>query len=289
MKNDFTIMAPTLDIDPDMIPAGFPGFWGEVTSSVDWCEPNYAWSSFIAEFWNSLSSFGMVAVGLAGIYLHRQVLETRFLLAFFFVSVLGLGSVSFHASLKHTTQMFDELPMLYAVMTVLFILLENKEEPVFGRWLAPVLVVHSLLTSCATLFASGSMQFVLFHISFGSAEFFSLYRIYLIYTKYRDSDSAASPDIVQLFRRGMGSYAVGIFVWQFDLLNCWVVAVWWPARTGLPNPQFHAWWHMFVSFGFYYLITLSAYDRLITLKGRPTLHWTCGGVMPYVKNSKKQN
>jgi len=26
------------------------GFWGEVTSTLDWCEENYAVSAFLAEF-----------------------------------------------------------------------------------------------------------------------------------------------------------------------------------------------------------------------------------------------
>ncbi len=32
------------------------GFWGPRTASVDWCEPNYVHTFWIAEFWNTLSS-----------------------------------------------------------------------------------------------------------------------------------------------------------------------------------------------------------------------------------------
>ncbi|RUS17275.1 hypothetical protein BC937DRAFT_90170, partial [Endogone sp. FLAS-F59071] len=31
------------------------GYWGKVTSSVDWCEINYEFSYYIAEFWNTIS------------------------------------------------------------------------------------------------------------------------------------------------------------------------------------------------------------------------------------------
>ena len=92
------------------------------------------------------------------------------MLAFFFVALLGLGSVLFHASLKHETQMCDELPMLYAVFTTVYIVLEDRMGSHFP--LAAMLVVWALVTSAATVFSSGNLQFALFHFSFGSAEFY---------------------------------------------------------------------------------------------------------------------
>ena len=286
------------------IPIGNDGHWGPITSSVDWCELNYQFSKYIAEFWNSTSSMSMVIVGLLGILLHKNVLELRFLLAFFFVSVLGIGSVMFHGSLKHETQMLDELPMLYAAFTTSFILLENQKQPVFGKWLGPFLFLWSIATSCATFYFTGFAQFLMFHISFGSAEFFSLYRIYVIYSKwesigakidkmdprYGTSVSTAKQnqrDIGKLFKRGMSAYAIGLFVWQFDLRYCELLQVKWPAWSGLPNPQFHAWWHVCVSTGFYFLITLSAYDRLTILGKEPKLCWFCW-IVPYVDVLKKK-
>ncbi len=32
------------------------GFWGPRTASVDWCEPNYVWSHYVAEWWNTITS-----------------------------------------------------------------------------------------------------------------------------------------------------------------------------------------------------------------------------------------
>lgn len=30
-------------------------FWGPIDALVDWCEPNYAVTRYVAEFWNTLS------------------------------------------------------------------------------------------------------------------------------------------------------------------------------------------------------------------------------------------
>ena len=84
-----------------------------------------------------------------------------------------------------------------------------------------------------------------------------------------------------LFKTGMSSYAIGVAVWQFDLNFCEVLQVKWPAYSGLPNPQLHAWWHVAVSIGFYFLITLTAYDRVLVLGKAPRLGWFLG-VVPFV-------
>ena len=64
------------------------GFWGPVDSSIDWCEPNYAVTNYIAEFFNTLSSIPMIFWCICGIYLTRKYVtkEKRWIFAF-----LGLG------------------------------------------------------------------------------------------------------------------------------------------------------------------------------------------------------
>lgn len=266
-----------------VVPVGNAGYFGIVTSSVNWCELDYDITYYIAEFWNTLSSLAMVFVGGIGVCLHYGVLEKRFLLAFFFVAVLGVGSCLFHATLKHEGQMADELPMLYAAMTTAYILIENEKKSKY-RVLVPVFVGWAIVTSGLTFFSEGLMQFILFHLSFSSAEFFSLYRVYVVYsTRTGDSRSndAEKAMVRNLFMRGFFSYVLGMFVWYIDLSNCDFVQGYWPEVSGLPNPQLHAWWHVLVSSGFLHLIVLIAYDRQLTLKTKPsvTFLWSC---IPYV-------
>src|SRR5215218_2837411 len=160
--------------------AHLPGHWGAVTSSVDWCERNYALTPYVAELFNTLSSLAMVVAGVAGAWLHRRVLERRFLLAFALLVLVGLGSVAFHATLRFELQMLDELPMLYLVILMVYVLAEPGPAPRFGRWLPGLLVAHALLVTALCAFTRGRLQFWTFQLSFGSLELLSLVSVWAL-------------------------------------------------------------------------------------------------------------
>lgn len=237
------------------------GFWGAPTSTIDWCEANYAHSFYVAEWFNTLSSLAMVALGLLGLWRHRRVLEPRFLCAFGLLSLVGLGSIAFHGTLRFGLQMLDELPMLYLVTLIVFILVERRPGRRFGRWFPALLWGYVLLLTFLCSGTRGRVEFILFHLSFGSLEVFSLVRVYWLQRRL-------DPPTRRLFRFGMGAYALAIAAWFVDLTDCAGVSVTLP-RHGLPNPQLHAWWHVLVSVGFYLLLLVIASDRLRLLGRAP--------------------
>jgi len=253
------------------------GFWGPTTSSVDWCETNYAHLYYVSELFNSVSSLAMVLAGVLGIMLHRRVLERRFMLAFAMVSVVGLGSIAFHATLLFQFQMMDELPMLWLALVIVYILVENRPEPRFGRWFPLVLFGHAVLTTSLTSLTHGRLQFYLFHASFASLELFALGRVYLIHRRSQDATAR------RIYRLGMSAYALAIVLWLSDIRYCSTLNVTLPAM-GIPNPQFHAWWHILVSCGFYALLMVIAHDRLKTLGRSPQVRFTAG-VIPIVRGT----
>lgn len=226
------------------------GFWGLPTSSVDWCEANYVHSRFVAEWFNTLSSLAMVAVGLVGLWLHRRVLERRFLFAFALVSLVGVGSVAFHGTLLFQLQMLDELPMLYLVTLIVYILFEDRPTRRFGRWFPALLWAYVALLTVLCSVSRGQVEFWVFQVSFTTLEFYALGRVYWL---QRRLDAATRT----LYRWGMLAYAVAMACWLVDLKACaWVSAA---------NPQLHAWWHVLVSVGFYLLLLVIASHRLRTL------------------------
>jgi dihydroceramidase len=78
------------------------GFWGPVTSTIDWCETNYTITTYIAEFWNTISNISFILFGIFGVlnaYLQR--FELRFAVTFLGVVAIGVGSAMFHGTLQY--------------------------------------------------------------------------------------------------------------------------------------------------------------------------------------------
>src|SRR5258706_11376829 len=84
-------------------------YWGDIDSTIDWCEPNYKVTKYIAEFYNTISSIPIIIWSLMGLFLTQKYAtkEMRFIFAFLMLSLVGLGSVLFHASLRYYFQLFD--------------------------------------------------------------------------------------------------------------------------------------------------------------------------------------
>lgn len=250
------------------------GWWGEVTSSVNWCELDYDVTVLVCEFFNTLSSAAIMLVGIIGLVLHGRQLETRFAVAFTAVMMVGAGSIGFHMTLRHEWQMMDEVPMLWSALSMTYILIEDQRERLHGQWFPLALAAHGTVTTLLVALSSGTVQFALFHVSFGTLEFFSLYRVYCLWAKVCKQEGSKA--VQRLYRRGFGCYGLGILCWATDLLFCETM------RTMLPrNPQLHAWWHVFVSGGLYLLLLLVAHNRCDVLGQRPAIAWL-GGCLPYV-------
>jgi hypothetical protein len=94
-------------------------------------------------------------------------------LAFALLLVVGLGSIAFHGTLRFELQMLDELPMLYLVTWLVWLLVENGPTRRLGRWFPAALVGYVLLATAGATLNRGGAQFLAFHVSFGALEIFS--------------------------------------------------------------------------------------------------------------------
>jgi dihydroceramidase len=216
--------------------------WGPVTASVDWCEANYQWSSWIAEPANTVSSLAMVLAGIYGVVRHRR-LPSRYRVANALLALVGVGSVAFHGTLKFELQMLDELPMLYLVLVIVYILVDGGRRLTFG------FAFYALALSLMASLTRGTAQFYTFHLSFGSLEVFALAKTYLLQRR-------GPFGVKRLYALGMSLYALGIAVWFADLKYCAVVS----------SYALHAVWHVLVSGGFYLLLRVIAVQKVPTEK-----------------------
>src|SRR5258706_3964253 len=106
------------------------GYWGIIDSTIDWCEPNYIITVYIAEFFNTISSLPMVLWAFLGFFLTRKYVncESRFSFAFLMLGLVGLGSVAFHGTLRYHYQLLDEIPMLLMDLILVYCCFMTETE-----------------------------------------------------------------------------------------------------------------------------------------------------------------
>jgi hypothetical protein len=120
------------------------GYWAPWTASEKWCEPAYAQSPYIVEFWNTVSSLPIVLLSLTALYYGvRGGMPKRLLLPSLLTALVGCGSVWFHGTMAYGGQALDELAMVCACVAFLYCGLEADPRGIKSPWLAPVLLAFS--------------------------------------------------------------------------------------------------------------------------------------------------
>ena len=210
----------------------------------------------------------MVIVGFLGIVLHSKI-ERRFNVAFGTICILGLGSVAFHATLSKFSQALDEVPMLYCAFAFLYTSTNQtyKLKKSTQRWMAYALVFYSFLTTYLVTAFEGHRQFMLFHFSFGSAQIYSSLQTFMLYRKLKAKEGSSLA--IKIYERGLIYYFGAFACWLADMIACEFVNPHYATAVLPVNPQFHAWWHIFISLGVYNIGLFLLFLRYkTTLKSR---------------------
>lgn len=213
------------------------GFWSPSTSSIDWCERNYAVNFYFAEFWNCLSSLLMCVFAFA--LFVRAIsfrLESRFLLMNISFGLVGLGSAYFHGTLTHVGQMADELPMVYSMIVWWFILFNMDEKRRSKHSVADLSLILGIAYGAFWTYIHTLKTFVLiFQIHFALMVFGGIARLIYLYRQriYRQST------IFYLLFSYVGFILLASICWLLDQRFCESFN-----RTFPLNPQLHAWWHV---------------------------------------------
>ena len=253
-----------------------PGYW-EKGSSIDWCEHNFVVSFFVAEWWNTVSNVGLIVLGLFGLWITlKKGMELRFALCHLCSMVIGFGSAAFHGTLTHVGQQGDETPMVFfcCVSIMCLIFLKPSTEKIWGGRLFPFACV------LATIFAFGFavihyyLRFILVFQGFITLCFF-----FTVYNLRPHQKACADPAAHRLgLHYYLGPAFLSFVLWNIDSQFCEHLH-----EMSLPNPQFHAWWHIGCGIYTYAGTTFVTFQRQVYLGKFPVLRYACG-IIPYVHN-----
>lgn len=258
------------------------GYWGAHTSSIDWCEENYTYSPYIAEFVNTLSNIPFICLGLYGYYrvLH-QGLPRRYGYLMLGLSVIGGGSGLFHMTLQWFWQLMDELPMIYLVTYCGLLVFDTSPE--FNTRLGGLaMLALDLFVTVSYIRAPNPIYH---QVAFGSLQLVSVSRIiYLI--KYRlppSSEHPAKKVIGDMLFRGVALFGIAFLIWNLDNLFC---DTWRSLRVQVAPFGFmlegHAFWHLGTGLGSYWIMTAATYLCLCVKTGVKTYEIKGSYLFPYV-------
>ncbi|KAJ8084509.1 alkaline ceramidase ydc1 [Marasmius tenuissimus] len=232
------------------------GFFGPVTSTLDWCEANYQFSYYIAELANSFSSLWHVLFAVAlMVNASRESLPLASnisLIGFLFV---GLGSFAFHATLLYEWQMSDEIPMIIFASMNVWATYDARPglKGVQAKPLVLLVLFNALFTWSYYLYRNP-----IYHQTvFATLMLWLAYRVFYL-TRWSPYSSRIPSEKVAVARswyiKGTIVWVIAFTVWNLDNIFCdritgWKVAVGWPTAFLLEG---HSWWHFLTGLGTYY-------------------------------------
>lgn len=226
------------------------GFWQGPPANVDWCEPNYVVTPYVAEWWNTLSSLPMVALGVYGLWRWTRLAGglRRHAWLFAGLAMVGMGSTAFHGTLLRPAQALDELPMVYLGMVGAWALALRAAPREAGGGLAAAMVAYAVGFTVTYFVAEAS--FLVFIGSYG---------LLVAYAALRSSWLTWGRPAPGLLQRLLAVSWLG-FVGTLGL--CWLPEhVFLPCDHPLQVLPLHALWHLGAGAGTYAWCLWAVADR----------------------------
>tara|TARA_B100000073_G_scaffold67031_3_gene49564 strand:+ start:3289 stop:3900 length:612 start_codon:yes stop_codon:yes gene_type:complete len=186
-------------------------FWGKPDASVGFCEDKYIKSDYVAEYYNTLSSFSYIVVG---IFYYKTKLKSIGIS----IILLGIGTGVLHSTLRYYGQILDEGAMLVLSFNIINKIRERQNLQEFSNIYLCFLVVFYL-----TFYTK-------FYI------FFSIFSTMQIYTynliKNRKNKKISKSNCFILCYRNI--FVFSFFCWMLDQFFCGYVKQF----------HLHAIWHI---------------------------------------------
>ena len=202
----------------DAVPPQPSALWSILTlpAYIDYCEPNYYFSPYVAELFNTLTNLSFILSALYAFHQCRRFqLPLRFYAIAAFILLTGINSGLFHATLTWVGLKADETSE-----NLIFVALIHLHR----HWL--VTTLHAIVATVGVLFFH-LLLFCELHIV--AVSFVAIQHFY--------SRMAAHPAIRRPFLRAFVLSLAGEACWVADHVTCGVLGWQW---------QLHAWWHMLI-------------------------------------------
>ncbi|KAK3394006.1 ceramidase [Podospora didyma] len=230
------------------------GFWGDQTSTLNWCEEDYNISYYCAEVVNTFTNLVFIYLGLKGMHnVLKYSHATIFFFAYLGYIVVGLGSMAFHATLWYSMQLADELPMIYTVSIMCFATFGYGRSPTARFLLGAVLVGVAAFVTIYYLYAKDPVFHQLAHTvllltTVARAIYLTKYEVRPALEK-RNSPAVANQrmdEITNLALSGTMMFFAGFVLWVLDNTFCHYLII---ARKEIQLPwavllEGHGWWHI---------------------------------------------
>ena len=197
---------------------------GEPNSLHTFCEPKQATVRGVQEFYNTLSCLVYVVVGGGGLAVARSTNSNwRICMGWCALLVVGLSSGFFHATLRYSAELFDEVTMLVLVFSFLL----GKEDTV--SWLSGPRRRLRFRVAVATLLLSATLLYVTVFVY----EIFCYTFLVAVVVEIA-IDLAARPRTWQTrvcFFAAVAAIGLGYVVWQLEQNLCAIHPHVWPLHV----------------------------------------------------------
>lgn len=132
------------------------GYWGEPTTNHVFCEPHYAVTDYISEFYNCVSSLVYTVLAIYTIRNEPKLRRDPYILCnFIWLATIGIGSFFFHGTMRYSMQLTDEVPMMGFLTCLICTKLSNpKAHPwVPSQLLSRLWCMATVLLSVSVVYA----------------------------------------------------------------------------------------------------------------------------------------
>jgi hypothetical protein len=184
--------------------------------------------------------------------------------------LIGGGSAFFHTMMTRTSQLGDELPMVWLLAALMYVFYRDFYEQ--GMWVEYVGVPYSMLASVSTLWSSNPIFFQI--------PFFACVIFMALVLIRRVPDDPVEDAIRQL---GFTWLSLGSVAWTIERLTC-------QAIPQVESLHLHCWWHVFIGLGvsmhIQAMLQSSQHRRNLPLKIKFALFGTMPVVMGDVSAKK---